>query len=535
MAKRRYGREFAVTYFGGNSLVPLPRPPVSRFLKGPTDPSSRRAVRRINGQALGLPRTANENRLGEEESVRRGGADSLRDRRAGARRQDRATDRSGCRVSTLDRLHSTRQHWVTADNFGLRIPADPETLLAAGPEFLTTAFHAAGTLDPSNRVTAIIESSEFFDGGSGKKLKLTVTYERPNKQPDKPLPERLFVKFSRHFDDELWDSAKWMMLSEVNLALLSRSSEFPVRVPHLMFADLEASSHTGLLITELIPYGEGNVEPAHAKCMDYLIPNAVEHYRAIFRSLGRLSGAHRAGKLAPQFDTDFPDAESGSAQFRIPVSDETSIKRANRMFDFIQRYPKLFPEHLHDPALREQFIDYMADVFAARDRINEILQSGRDHLVAFGHWNGNIDNSWFERDTHGELQCGFIDWANCGTLPITQIIVGALSCADSHVWANHLDELLAAFIEEFKAQGATKANLEELSLHVRLSVASNFGLSMAAPVAIARDIDDIDALTGSRDPIFRDRYSSRVMLHSMTLMLENWLALDLGKLIRQLQ
>ena len=426
---------------------------------------------------------------------------------------------------------TTEERWVTGDNFGLRIPADPGTLLAAGPEFLTMMFHATGVLDPSNSVTAIVESSEFFDGGSGKKLKLTVAYE----QPDTALPARLFVKFSRHFDNALWDSAKWMMLSEVNLALLSRSPEFPVMVPLCMFADLEASSDTGLLITELIPYGEGSVEPAHAKCMDYLIPDAVEHYRAIFRSLGRLSGAHRAGKLAPEFDNDFPDAEQGSAQFRIPVPDEISVKRAHRMFDFIQRYPKLFPEHLHDPALREQFIDYMASVFAARDRIDEILQSGRPHLVAFGHWNGNIDNSWFERDANGELQCGFIDWANCGTLPLTQIIIGALSCADSHVWADHLDELLGIFIEEFEAQGAPKVNLDVLSLHVRLSVASNFGLSMAAPVAIARDINDIDAVTSSRDPIFRDRYSSRVMLHSMTLMLENWQALKLGELVRQLR
>ena len=161
------------------------------------------------------------------------------------------------------------------------------------------AFHAAGVLDPTNSVTAIVESSEFFDGGSGKKLKVTVAYKQPNERPDSALPERLFVKFSRHFDNELWDSAKWMMLSEVNFALLSRSSEFPVMVPLLMFADLEASSDTGLLITELIPYGEGNFEPAHAKCMDYLIPDALEHYRAIFRSLGRLSGAQRAGKLAP--------------------------------------------------------------------------------------------------------------------------------------------------------------------------------------------------------------------------------------------
>jgi hypothetical protein len=443
-------------------------------------------------------------------------------------------------ITASDAIDSpTKERWVTGDNFGLRIPADPETLLAAGPEFLTTVFHAAGVLDASNSVTAIVEASEFFDGGSGKKLKLTVTYQhqdkQPNERPNTALPTRLFVKFSRHFDDQLWDSAKWMMLSEVNFALLSRSPDFPVMVPHLMFADLEASSETGLLITELIPYGEGNVEPAHAKCMDYLIPDAVEHYRAIFRSLGRLSGAQRAGKLAPEFDDGFPDADAGSAQFRIPVSDETSVKRAHRMFDFIQRYPKLFPEHLYDPALREQFIDYMAEVFAKRDRINEILQNGRPHLVAFGHWNGNIDNGWFERDAHGELQCGFIDWANCGQLPLTQIIIGALSCAEPHLWADHLDELLSIFIEAFEAEGGPELNLAELSLHVRLSVASNFGLSMAAPVAIARDVDDIDAVTSSRDPIFRDRYSSRVMLHSMTLMLENWQALNLGDLVRQLR
>ncbi len=78
-------------------------------------------------------------------------------------------------------------------------------------------------------------------------------------------------------------------------------------------------------------------------------------------------------------------------------------------------------------------------------------------------------------------------------------------------------------------------NLEELSLHVRLSTASNFGLSMAAPVTIARDIDDIDSVSGPRDPIFRTLYASRVMLHSMTLMLENWQGLKLGELIRHLQ
>ncbi|MFA7324997.1 MAG: hypothetical protein WC005_11655 [Candidatus Nanopelagicales bacterium] len=421
--------------------------------------------------------------------------------------------------------------WVTGDNFGLQIPADPETLLTGGAQFLTKAFQACGAMAADNSVTAIVESSEFFDGGSGKKLKLTVTYE----QPDSDLPQRLFVKFSRHFDNPLWDSARHMMLSEVNFALLSRSPDFPVMVPRLMFADLESSTDTGLLITELIPYGEGNVEPAHLKCMDYLIPDAVEHYRAIVRSLGRLSGAHRAGRLAPDFDVLFPDAEQGSAQFRAQASEEQQVQWAHRMFDFIQRYPQLFPEHLHDPALRDQFLAYMNDVFTVRDRVQEIILSARPRMVAFGHWNGNIDNCWFERDAQGQLECGFIDWANCGQIPITQIISGSLGCADPDVWAEHLDELLGIFIDEFEAQGAPRLDLDELSLHMRLSMVANFGISMAGPVAIARDIVDIDAVTGPRDPIFRDLYTARVLLHTMTNMLENWQSLGLWDLARSLR
>ena len=432
--------------------------------------------------------------------------------------------------SPTDVIDSTDERWVTGDNFGIPIPADPEALLAGGAEFLTRAFRAASAMDADNSVVAIVDSEEFVDGGSGKKLKLTVVYERT----DAGLPERLFVKFSRHFDNQLWDSAKWMMESEVNFALLSRAPDFPVMVPQFMFADLETSSETGLLITESIPYGEGNVEPAHPKCMDYLIPNAVEHYRALFKSLGSLSGAHRAGKLAPEFDELFPDAEQSSAMFRMQVSDEQTVQRAHRMFDFIQRYPRLFPEHLHDPALRDEFIAYMGDVFAARERIQEILLSGRPRFVAFGHWNGNIDNGWFERDEHGELHCGFIDWANCGKLPLTQIVSGALGCAESYMWADHLDELLGVLVDEFQAQGGDRLDVEELSLHVRLGMASGFGISMAAPVAIAREIDDIDAVTGPRDPIFRDRYTARVLLHSMTNMLENWKSMGLGELVRQL-
>lgn len=422
--------------------------------------------------------------------------------------------------------------WPTGDNFGLRIPADPEALLDGGRDFLTTAFRAAGALGADNRVVAVVESSECFDGGSGKKLFLTVAYEHQ----DPGLPTRLFVKFSRHFENQLWDSARHMMISEVDFALLSRTPDFPVRVPRCLFADVEAASATGLLVTERIPYGEGGVEPFHVKYMDYLLDDPVEHYRAILGGLGRLSGAHRAGKLPAAFDERFPyDHEQETATLGVHPPQEVLVQRANRMFDFLQRYPHLFPEHLSDPALRGEFIGYIGDVLAASSRIRDILLRRYREHVAFGHWNANIDNCWFERDAQGRLQCGFIDWANCAQMHVARTIGGALNGAESWVWAAHLDELLGVFIDEFADQGAPRPDPEELRRHILLSSASSFGLSMAAPVAIAREIADIDALSGPRDEVFRDLYTPRVMLHLMTSMLENWQALSFGDMVRRLR
>src|SRR5262249_18923974 len=163
------------------------------------------------------------------------------------------------------------------------------------------------------------------------------------------------------------------------------------------------------------------------------ISDPLEHYRAIMRDLGRLSGAHRAGRLAPEFDELFPyDHEQASARVGVHAPEERLVQWANRMFDFIERYPQLFPEHVRYRALREVFIAALADVVAANDRIRRIMLSGHPDLVAFAHWNANIDNCWFERDAQGVLQCGFIDWANAGVLHLSQAIMGVIGCADSY-------------------------------------------------------------------------------------------------------
>lgn len=430
-----------------------------------------------------------------------------------------------------ERAGAVDKRWVTGEIFGLEIPADAETLVSVGTDFLTQAFHASGALAADNRVSRIVEAQEFLGGGTGKKLLLTLAYESPESE----LPERLFIKFSRNFDNELWDRARLMMISEANFAVLSRSPDFPVAVPACLFADVEPESGTGLIVTECIPYGRNGVEALYLKCMDYTVPEPLEHYKAILQGLAKLSGAHRGGRLSPDFDKKFPyDRKRASAVFAIRTPEEKLIQRANRMFDFIERYPRLFPDNVRGPELREQFIRDIPDVVAAEGRIRAVLY-GNPELIAFAHWNANIDNCWFWRDAAGTLQCGFMDWANAGQISVAQSVSGAISGAEPLIWNEHLDELLTVFIEEYAAHGGPRLSLDELRLHILLIVAvSGVAYSMGAPIAMERDIGDIDAVESYRDDCFRKHENARIQLHMMTKMLNVWQTRKLGDVVRKL-
>ena len=426
---------------------------------------------------------------------------------------------------------SAKEDWATGEIFDLKFPATPEVLLSNGTDFLTKAFHASGAIAPTNRVCRIAAAEEFFGGGTGKKLLLTLAYDTP----EPGVSHELFLKFSRNFDNELWDRARMTMVGEAHFAVLSRASDFPVAVPHCLFADVDSKSGTGLIITECIPYGRNGVESRYPKCLDYTVPEPVRHYQAILTGLAKLSGTHRGGRLSSEFDKQFPYRhERASASFVIPAPEEKLIQRANRMFEFIVRYPKLFSADLCRPGFREQFIGDVSDVVAAEGRIREVL-FGNPDFIAFAHWNANIDNCWFWRDAEGVLQSGFMDWANAGQLSVAQSVSGAISGAEPVIWNEHLDELLTVFIDEYAAQGGPLLRLDEMRLHILLIVAiSGVSYSMGAPIAIEREIKDIDAVETDRDACFREHENARIQLHMMKKMLNVWQRYGLGDVVRAL-
>ena len=104
---------------------------------------------------------------------------------------------------------------VTGDLLGLPFPTSIESLIEQGPEFLTLAFRAGGALSEDNRVTAINTLEEFFAGGMGRKLLLSVEYETP----DDALHTELFLKFPRDFGDPLRELFSPLMEPEIRFEI----------------------------------------------------------------------------------------------------------------------------------------------------------------------------------------------------------------------------------------------------------------------------------------------------------------------------
>ncbi len=193
--------------------------------------------------------------------------------------------------------------WVTGDHFGLPIPADPAALRAGGTAFLTRAFRVSGALSADNAVTRISRVSTKFPAAAPAG---NFCCASSTTSPTSQAHTDLFVKFSRDLDNPIRDRGKTQMESEVLFATLSRAPGFPITVPVTQFADYHRDTGTGILITERIHFGVNGIERQYHKCLDYEMPEPLEHYRALLTALARLVGYHRSGHLPADLAGQFP-------------------------------------------------------------------------------------------------------------------------------------------------------------------------------------------------------------------------------------
>ena len=412
--------------------------------------------------------------------------------------------------------------WVRGDRLGLALPAHPEALRDGGEAFLTQAFRAMGALASDNAVVAIDRCEDFTGGGTGKKLVLTVRYARAGPPAD------LFVKFSRNFDDPIFDRAKRHMEPEIRLAALSRAPGFPIATPACLYGDFHAESGTGVLITERIAFGASGIEPHRPKCLDHTLADPLARYQALIRAAARLAGTHKAGRLPASVAEQFPfDLDAALAKDRLPDPDRLARKVA-QIAAFQADYPKLLPEAVLPPDFLARF-ESEAQLFLAHEAAIKRLLHANPDLIALCHWNANIDNAWFWADAAGEIQCGLMDWGSVGQMSVAMTLWGCLSGMETAMWAAHLGELLDLFVREFEGCGGPKLDPAELRLHLQLYVVM-MGLAwlMDAPARIRREPVDLAAAEGPHDPRFTASETARVQRLMMVNVLNLWRTSDLG-------
>jgi hypothetical protein len=421
--------------------------------------------------------------------------------------------------------HRLPLDFVRGDATGLAIPAHLEALRVGGASFLTDAFRSFGSLSPDNHVIRITRFETFHGGNSGHKLLLSVEYA----QPAPGLHTDLFVKFSRDFSDTFRDRRRHELEAEVHLAQLSRVPGFPIHVPVAYFADFHRDSGTGILVSQRIEFGSGGIEPLHPKCMDHALAEPLAYYRAIVTTLARLAAAHKSGLLSPQVEAFFPfDLDTALAADPIPWSERQLREQVARYAAFAASCPRLVPAHVATPQFVVQFECDAVRFLQHEATVKRLLHADRD-FIALCHYNANIDNAWFWRDSTGALQCGLLDWGRVRQMNVAYALWGSLCAADLGIWDEHLDELLALFIDELDRHGGPRLDGAKLRLYLDCYVATiGLAMMMDVPALILSRLPEAARASGPLDPVFRRDPVAHGFLHVFTNFLNLWQTRDFG-------
>jgi hypothetical protein len=415
--------------------------------------------------------------------------------------------------------------WARGDQFGVPFPADAATLRDGGARFLTDAFRAAGALD-GNSVTRITRFHEVAGGSTGRKVVLSVEYD----QAEPGLDTELFVKFSRDFDNPIRDRGKTQMEPEVRFASLSRAPGFPIAVPKALFGDYDRQTGTGLLVTERIDFGSNGIERQYHKCLDYEMPEPLEHYRALLSAVARLAGTHRSGLLPADLTGYFPlDVQAATVGNRTPLSLDVLDRRLTQLAEFAETHSALLPANIASPEFLSRLRADAPRIAAHEDFLAHQLAADTDY-VALCHWNANVDNAWFWRDDDG-LHCGLMDWGCVSQMNMGMALWGAMSGAEISMWDRHLDELLHVFVTEVRRCGGPALDPDRLRRHTLLYAAA-MGVAWLLDVpALIRKRFGASAPGDRTDPRIKDDESVRAPLQMLSNLLNLWERHRIGDLL----
>ena len=173
-------------------------------------------------------------------------------------------------------------------------------------------------------------------------------------------------------------------------------------------------------------------------------------------------------------------------------------------------------------------------MLAQQNRIIKLLTADPQY-IALCHWNANIDNAWFVRTSTG-LECGLLDWGHVSQMNIGMSLWGCLSGAETGLWDDHLEELLALYTTEFTHTGQLALDTGELKTHLTLyAVLMGLNWLLDVPPYLVKLLPDLSGFEDRFDERLRRHEAARTQLQMMSVFLNLWQTSDVAGMIQTLE
>lgn len=443
--------------------------------------------------------------------------------------------------------------------YGLEFPWTGPMLEEFGPNWLTEAFHRAGSLEKSNRVTQVrVENIKVTAGNNAGKFLFNVRYanERPG------LHTKLFAKVPFQMtketkQDRLSSSVlkQPMDFFEINTYRLGETT-LPIPTPKFYYGDISNLTSNFILITERVPFVEMDgrkrgrqlkpyeVEGPYDKCKDYqLRGSAKEYYAKIMEVCGKIAGADKSGRmgsqefLAKSYAT--PRARLGDLQAwgvtphaASGGPPQANLGKLNTAIQFFSETAKVvFPSYAADPEFVQKFTTTMMTFMAYINELEYWKHQDPDY-VALAHSNLNVDNAYYWRDEAGNLDCGVLDWGGFGSGCLGHKIWWYLNCSEWQPIQEHLGHYVDTFIQSYRASGGPALDRDRLLLMVKLTSLGNlFFMVSAVPDCLRQcPAKEWASIKDRRDPRIDENIGGKSTLRTTLRVMDNGL-----RMIEELQ
>jgi len=381
--------------------------------------------------------------------------------------------------------------------YGIEFPWDAETLKTMGPAWCTKAFHTAGTISKTTRVSKVKDIKTYIGGGACAKLTFDVEYEGGTTTG---LHTKLFAKIpwpleGKTRSDRMASSVmqQGMEVGEINASRLLES-RLPFRIPRYYFGDVCNETTNFIIITERIPFGQqegdNKIDPAYEKGRDWeLQGTSEEYYYLLIREGSKMAGMYRAGKLAPLevLDKLFenaayrPTEHWGMRPENSGIGDSEWRAKIKMGCEFVESTAKaLFPAGCTTPNFMKTYRRVLSTINAYTAETSWWCNRNSDY-IAWSHGNLNVDNVFFWRTPDKELQVGVLDWGGARTDSLGWKLWWWLYGCEYEYLNEHIDGMLDCFIKGYHEHGGPLLEMEELKWQFILS-AMNQGVGLLGAV-----------------------------------------------------